>query len=414
MRRGWAIALAVTLALAVVAAVIAQVILTRRGVARTRSAILSACRSSGDTTFVMIVAAQPGPTAAAAAAATLHALFSAAACPLHVFVGLYEVYDEAADGDDAVRSVAGRYKALAAASDFPFQLTSTHVRVLRIPSTQYKGGIAAREQLLRFLYRGETNLLSVTCPAALTTHWDTKLAGALRQLELRGVRDAVLTTKPAGVPLRDGGASYFSALRGALDAGAATPTFVGVHAGGTPLHEPAATFQPPQLRAFAFRGRAQAPVPALAWSHALSFSRARAAQVKPSGAPAATLLPLPRGAAYNDDLLDWLVSAALFAERRSFWHPHFVVAFALQTAAPAASPAPDADTARFGLVQQLQRVGAADAFYRAAGVKPATGRPSARARLGLTAGATGDEIAAKVGSLSDYMSMLARVDLARV
>jgi hypothetical protein len=65
-------------------------------------------------------------------------------------------------------------------------------------------------------------------------------------------------------------------------------------------------------------------------------------------------------------------------------------------------------------VQQLQRVGAADAFYRAAGVKPATGRPSARARLGLTAGATGDEIAAKVGSLSDYMSMLARVDLARV
>jgi hypothetical protein len=58
-----------------------------------------------------------------------------------------------------------------------------------------------------------------------------------------------------------------------------------------------------------------------------------------------------------------------------------------------------------------RRVDDARAFYSAVGVNTTSGWPSARSRLGLTLGAENEEIAAKIGSLSDYMSLLARVDL---
>lgn len=426
----WQLAAVLTVAAVTVVAIVAQLVLSRRRSARARVTIADACRASNDTTFVMLVT--DDAVAPAAAAVTLHALFSAAACPLHVFVGLYEVVPDDVERSDAEDPVLMHYKALVAASDFPFQLVAAHVRVLRIPRDQYKGGVAAREQLLRYLYRGETNVMCLACPAVLTPRWDAKLTTALARLEAQHVRGAVLTTKPAAVAAH---AASMDALQTALET--APPTFVAVHGRSSALaradpDSPADAFAAPQIRAFSFKGNvspATAPVPALAWSHAFSFSRGVGTRrdVLP--------LPLPRGIVGNEDVMDWLVSFLLFLERRVLLHPPFAVAFSLQpmasatasSATCASAGAADAhednkyEVAAMARVRSralmlehfLQRPDAAQAFYDAVGVKSDTGWPSARARLGLTHGANSDEISAKVGSVSQYMSLLARVDLAR-
>ena len=436
--RKWQLAAVIVAAAVTVAAILAQLVISRRRVRTARQNILSACRESNDTTFVMLVA--DGTIPAGAVALTLHAIFGAAACPLHVFVGLYQVVQDETDangGVDAMDAASGTirpddailalYKELAATNDFPFQLVSAHVRVLRIPAAQYKGGFAAREQLLRYLYRGETNVMCLACPAVLTPRWDVKLNTALAQLEARHIRGAVLTTKPALAP-RPVLASGLGALQAALANASTKPTYVAVEGRGSPLLcTSASSFAAPRARAYAWKGTSTAPTPALMWSHAFSFSRAH-------GRRAVLPLPLPRGVSGNEDVMDWVVSFLLFTERRPLLHPHFPVAFALNFAnvnvnadTNVKTAAPETDVmlsdpqqiaamararARALLLEHFhRRVDDARAFYSAVGVNTTSGWPSARSRLGLTLGAENEEIAAKIGSLSDYMSLLARVDL---
>jgi hypothetical protein len=219
-------------------------------------------------------------------------------------------------------------------------------------------------------------------------------------------------------------ASGLGALQAALANATTKPTYVAVEGRGSPLLcTSASSFAAPRARAYAWKGTSTAPTPALMWSHAFSFSRAH-------GRRAVLPLPLPRGVSGNEDVMDWVVSFLLFTERRPLLHPHFPVAFALNVVNVHLNTAAAAETsdallsdpqqiaamarsrARALLLEHFhRRVDDARAFYSAVGVNTTSGWPSARSRLGLTLGAENEEIAAKIGSLSDYMSLLARVDL---
>ena len=338
---------------------------------RNKRKVAAACAGPGASAsiFVELIA----DANADAAAATLAALFETATCSLRV----YELY--VADEPSA----ADAYVTAAARSTAAFCLKD-HVRCLRVPAREFKGVLSAMEQLRRFLYRGETYIMSIHAGTRFVTGWDTLaiecLADAERQLAARA--SVVLTTLPA------------SSTNGTAPAVGSLGTYVAVQplSGAMLAHK---------LRAKPSSARS---TPALAWSSAFSFAK---------GAALTACVAYPR---LHDDAPNGIDTLA---------HDYFVTLKLLHAGWQLAHPL-------ISLVSSTgsgRRNSAGSVAWRAA--VSALNRPllpslaargimldaqhqisvSARAAMGLTPDATTDEIIAKLGSIGEYLSVLTRLEL---
>jgi hypothetical protein len=346
---------------------VVRVVRTKAARVRNRAAATAACRSSPDMRvpiFVCLVAV--GPEQATGALRTLLSLFTAATCPLRVTVGVAEYTDGPGP------NIAERFVAAAKRAPVPFQL-GDNVRILRAPTHEFLGFNVAREQVQRFLYHAETYMGVLAAGALLVPGWDAALVKALTHATATAASagPTVLTTRlaPATVP-------------GTLG------TFVGVGSGR------------PSLVTYAMKapasGEAAPSVPALAWSAALSFSQG----------------PLPlaggRGTLCADDD-DVFMTARLVSLGWTLAHPTARIA-TLAAALPPAAPATTVADSEHGDTLTLGTV-ALDAL----GVR-LDRTVTHRGRLGLVQPPAGgsnskDELAVKVGSTADVLSVLSRIDL---
>lgn len=400
--KGWKLGVLLAgIAVAVIAlAVHAIVRKVRRDKARTR--VLDACDITGktDTIFVTLVSYRDP----AGAGATLHSLFSNAHCPLRVYVGLCEFYDGGGGGDDASAAVRA-YEEAVKASTAPFCLKD-HVRVLRVPYAESLGGFAAREQLERFLFRDEKFVLSLDAPAVLAPNWDAYLIDTLQSLRSRHGDKVVLTTQPKAVARAAllapaSGVGLGGGCRVSTDA---PGTFVAVDA------KTAHVVPVPRASGFALKRRPEDPVPATAWSPSLSFSLGR--RVKD--------VPYPLGVVFCESMHDFVMDTALTQAGYALFHPPGEVA---ASAYGATRPRRDGEArsreaqCAVSLARAAYGRPAAAAVLKRMGVvftspgDPATLQISARGRMGLTPQPKPEEIDAKLGSRTAYISLLSRAEL---
>jgi hypothetical protein len=346
---------------------VVRVVRTKAARMRNRAAATAACRSSPDMRvpiFVCLVAV--GPEQATGALRTLLSLFTAATCPLRVTVGVAEYTDGPGP------NIAERFVAAAKQAPVPFAL-GDNVRILRAPTHEFLGFNVAREQVQRFLYHAETYMGVLTPGALLVPGWDAALVKALAHAASTGpsAGPTVLTARlaPATVP---------GTLGTFVGVGSGRPSFV-TYAMKTPAS-----------------GEAAPSVPALAWSAALSFSKGP--------------LPLAGGrgtlCAEDDDVL---MTARLVTLGWTLAHPTARVA-TLAAALPPAAPATTCADSEHGDTLPLGTV-ALDAL----GVR-LDRTVTHRGRLGLVQPPPGasnskDELAVKVGSTADVLSVLSRIDL---
>jgi hypothetical protein len=320
---------------------------------------LKACEKETDTIFVMLVSVKD----AVGAARTMASIFAQAACPLRVYIGLYEFHDTTVLYNS---TAMGMYESLANASaDVPFSMQD-HIRVLRAPVSEFKSAVVAREQLQRFLYRSEVFVLSLNQGCTMAEGWDTYFI----QLYGPTTNKLALTTIPE---------------RAHRTAKITNPgTFVGV---GGFKHD----F--PRLLAYRMKydhltSNANVLVPAIAWSASLSFTRG----------------PLPyahsKDIDFSTDAEDLYITMQLLDRGWQLAHvPREVACMALNTAP---YPVLAATSARVLSTRHLSRFGA----------NPWTKTITARARLGLVPAPNKHyEISIKVGSTGDFLSMLSRIEM---
>lgn len=348
----------------------ANVVHARYQRSRMRRDILRACESNNkETTFVMFVCVKN----AFGGARTLRNLFQQAACPLRVFVGVYEVYDPA-----SLHSVAGIYEQMLQRDNFPFQLVHDHVRVIRVPAAEYRGVFAARQQILHFLYRNETYIMSTICPAVFRARWDSAAAEMLAAQP----RVTILTTKPGRVcaanTLPSTAPATFVATTDAFDDGRA-----------------------PKMRSYAMK-TTDVAVPATAWSADFSFCCNKDVQFS-------SLFP---SLFFWDSYQDWVITFRLLAAHVHITHPHVAFSVATGCAYDAVTDEPSTAVLQTWLTKMSQNTALWQRIHKMHGISPGSSNISARGRLGLTPNADAREINAKVGSATEYASLLARVNLA--
>ena len=395
---GWKICLAGCVVAALAVSLAVSKFVTRFKRDRNKRRALAACEGKADTIFVMLVSYKD----AGSAAQTLFSLFSKAVCPLRVYVGLYEFFDDEGEPSRVLRTPATSAVAVfdamvkkSAAVAFSMQ---DHVRVLRAPASEFKNAAVAREQVQRFLYRNETFTLCLGRMGCvlLSETWDTYLvsahgAGALKAKDRAGLSvgmgasSAVLTTV-----LENSGVEPSIARAG---------TFVGM-----------GDFYGPFPKLLAYRVKhgvsTNVPVPALAWSASFSFTR---------GA-----LPYPghRDTSLSIDTEDMIMTARLLERGSSMWHATKEIACNSVTAAsgyngghglwqlpvaPQVSPSP-----RLSLTSRTPFL---DRLLGTLGVDVFTQSVTVRARLGLLPSPNRQaEIHAKIGSAGDLLSLLSRLE----
>ena len=346
---------------------------TRLKRARNKRRALAACENKQETIFVMLVAYKD----AGSAAQTLFSLFSKADCPLRVYVGLYEYFDD----HNPMSAMSVFDSMVKKSADVAFSMQD-HVRVLRAPASEFKNAAVAREQVQRFLYRDETFTLCLGrmgCVAVSET-WDTYLvaahgAASLKDKDRTGtVSSAVLTTVLETTVIGSG-------EPGVGHAG----TFVGM-----------GDFYGPFPRLLAYRIKhgvsTNVPVPALAWSASFSFTR---------GA-----LPYPghREMNFSVDTEDIIMTFKLLERGSSIWHPTKQIACNVGVVHPALSLSSTSSLS-------LSRVPYCDRLLAALGVDVFAKSVTARGRLGLLPSPNKQaEINAKIGSAGDLLSLLSRLE----
>ena len=391
MRLWIVIAVAVT-AFVLLVACVTKAILARVRRRRAKKAVLQTCELlAHDTIFVTLVSDR----APLAAARTMHSLIHNATCPLRVHIGLYELY-----GEHDTESAVEQYKALVEQSPGTAFPLLDNIRVIRIPAAQGKGMLAAREHAERYLYCGQTYALSVAAGSVMAPAWDTTCIDTLHGLPAAVSRTAVLTTIPGALGEDD--------REGAVPR-EAPATFV-----ATTGVQAVAGYGLPMLAAFNMKRKVAGCVPAVAFSAALAFSRgARITEV-----------PWPPGAPYCDHIQDLWMTCALAQAGWTTWHPPQPLAMTLpatQEAGPHRTddvpPAhPGASEKREAAERSLlARMNATDALSRACatmGVNPHQHTVSARGRLGLTPVSSALEREAKLGSKTEYLSLLSQAELA--
>ena len=376
----WVLITAAAAGLVLGALALWRVLRIRAARTRNRAVATAACGASASARvpiFVSIVAA--GPLQADAALRTMVSAMGSATCPLRVYIGVAEYSDPTAPPTTAAgKNLADRFVHAAKQAAVPFEL-GDHVRILRAPLAEFAGVNVAREQVQRFLYHAEKYVLLLHPGVQLATGWDTTLPDALAHATRRAQegttgalqRRVVLSSRPPP-------ATTPGTLGTFLGVHTARPTFVSF-----PMRAPAG-------------GTAAPSVPALAWSGQLSFCEGP--------------LPLAGGAPLFDPAEDDAVmTSRLLTLGWVLAHPTARVASltlgegppegreggASRLASPWGAPGP-------ALAPEVRRLlGISD-----------DNTVTHRGRLGLVPGPNcKDELAVKVGSTGDVLSMLSRIEL---
>lgn len=372
--KGWKLGLLIAVTLAIVIAFIVHAVVVRIKRRKEKKRIMNACDLGGksDSIFVTLVSFRN----AKSAGETIHNIFKDAHCPLRVYIGLCEFYDP----EDAKKAIEV-YEELVKTSTTPFCLKD-HIRVIRVPYHESKGGFAARDHLERFLYRSEHFVLSLDCPARIAKDWDKEL---IEMLEKCPGRRSILTTMPE---TRSGQDQPKPAEPG---------TFLAVHKFSQP------PYPVPRMAGFAMKKRVHDVVPSVGWSSSFAFSRGERIDE----------VPYPRNIEFAENMHDFIMSARLFARGWQFFHPPGQMAFAGY--APTRRHRLEEDRIGEGLskaklfrdTSQLPKL---DELLKRMGVTDST--ISARGRMGLTSAAVdGLELDAKLGSRGNYLSLLSRLEL---
>jgi hypothetical protein len=342
--------------LGVVASVIGTAIMKKKTKARNKDRASQACGTNPEARvpiFVMMVAV--GDQHTSAAIKTLASVYGNAACPLRVFTGLADYYDSGAS--HAACALAAKFAKFADASTIPFKV-GDNVRALRVPVAEFPGSLVALEQVQRFLYRGEVYILLVEPGVVLAAQWDVTLMLAIEAAPGRSV--VSMRPPPPGTP---GTVGTYLAV-----ATARFPRFVAFNM-KTPVE-----------------GELPPVVPALGWSSALSFSKGP--------------LPLGDAAAMVSSGVgpDMAMTARMLLTGWVLQHPCARVATMI--------PAPAPETA-FASTSAMLHPAVAEHL----GLDMVHDTVSARGRLGLVPGKNPpSELAAKVGSSGDVLSMLSRIE----
>ncbi len=351
---------------------------------REKKRIMEACGGAADAAnsiFVTLVSYQDP----VGAARTMDSLFTNAHCPLRVYVGLCEFYD-----DDATTTTASAaYKDVCTQNASAFTLTD-HIRVLRVPSHESKGAFTAREHIERYLFRSEAYVLSLGCPARVAKGWDKYLIDTLAGAALAEGGDpgsrVVLSSRPEALPRNPNAPGPSLEQPGTfLAATSATPV--------------------PQFAGFKLRKVSlDAVVPAIAWSAALSFSTGKRV----------TDVPYPRDVVFCEDAQDFVMTLALKQHGYRLFHPAAQVALCAWGSAQPELQALDLEQDQ-QCRQRLLRAASTLPVYRATvkamGVAADMAQVTARGRMGLTPTPGSEELEAKLGSTGEYLSLLSRIDL---
>lgn len=358
------IVIAVILCVTVIVAYFSTLSLRRR---REKNRISTACAAAAtDTIFAIMISCRN----AYATAKTLVSIFERAHCPLRVYVGVFELYDPTAS-----MSVIEEYELQCKFSAFPFCLKD-HVRIIRMPSQENPGILAAHEQVDRHLFRGEKYVASIQPGSELAPAWDAYCIDCVTLAGKRHSTDKIVLTS----------------LHSGEQAATTLPgSYCGLHDDGALL-----PYRIKHVKAAQF-------VAAMAWSSVFSFSSSRRLKDVPyERFPDAD----PDGL---DAVLHDMYMTILFI--RGGWrilHPTGAVV------AGAASQTSGRGSQKWREdMQTVNRKRATPAAFQHLGItiSGAAIHLSARSRLGLTVNAADDEIIAKLGSMGEYLSILSRLEL---
>jgi hypothetical protein len=388
---------------------VGNVVTTSRARNRSRVAAKAACAASPaarQPVFVMVVAR--GNAESAAAVRALVAAFERATCPLRVYAGVAEYVDSAHGIGPFVR----RFESAAKASTIPFKLLD-HIRVLRAPVQEFEGYAVAREQVQRFLYRGEPYVVTLGATVVVQQGWDAALQAAVSDLPPRSVVTAIpartapdnlrvlqlldaapgtpAPVTPPGTP--GAAASTMGTFLAVARCGEATGVTLAAYPMRVPMGTDAVSILPRTVRA-------------LAWSPELSMCRGPMPLGSFSAAAAAAAGGVgERTAAAEPDTTTEAVAVTgtLVDLGWTLHHPTGVVAATV----PALGVPPSTNTAAPAAVSRLS--GAAQRYL---GLRLGAGSVENRARLGLAPGPNAaEEVAVKIGSVGDVLSTLSRIEL---
>jgi hypothetical protein len=384
---------------------VGNVVTTSKARNRSRVAAKAACAASPaarQPVFVMVVAR--GNAESAAAVRALVAAFERATCPLRVYAGVAEYVDSAHGIGPFVR----RFESAAKSSTIPFKLLD-HIRVLRAPVQEFEGYAVAREQVQRFLYRGEPYVVTLGATVVVQQGWDAALQAAVSELPPRSVVTAIpartapdnlrvlqlldaapgapAPVTPAGTP--GAAASTMGTFLAVARCGEATGATLAAYPMRVPMGTDAVSILPRTVRA-------------LAWSPELSMCRGPmplgSFSAAASGGNGAA------GGAESDTTTEAVaVTGTLVDLGWTLHHPTGVVAATV----PALGVPPNTNTAAPAAVSRLS--GAAQRYL---GLRLGAGSVENRARLGLAPGPNAaEEVAVKIGSVGDVLSTLSRIEL---
>jgi hypothetical protein len=399
MKKVWVIVLVVCVLLVLVAAVAirAAVLKSRRG--RTeREMLKGVCDVAVDGTIFVGIVNDTGNSNHAAATAL--SLFKEAECPMRVHVNVYDIV-RAPQGSSASSAFMVSLRDHARAVGFPMDKTQHLVRVLQIPTALYRGPLAAREQLERFTFADETYMLTIQAGAVLATGWDRTCIAALLGT---GSPTAYLTTRlevsADAFPLADGRqpATFVAftpeSARECRVVSYKLRKASRVAARPKPRHQ--TQTQTPKLNTATNTPLLHPPpetTPAIAWcsSFAFTYGRRHAA------------FRLPMLPDINEDAAMWNV---LVLHGWTQWH-HPLDTVAVVGAGAAAASAT--------MTAALELPTLSPSILHLMGLGPtALMTPTTRARVGLTAVPTKDEIEAKLGTMDDYASLITRLELTNI
>jgi hypothetical protein len=425
---------------------VGNVVTTSRARNRCRVAAKAACAASPaarQPVFVMLVAR--GNAESAAAVRAVVSAFERATCPLRVYVGVAEyVEGGSGSGGSAAASAAlapfvRRFEAAAKSSAIPFKL-SDHVRVLRAPLQEFEGYAVAREQVQRFLYRGEPYVAALGVTVVVKQNWDAVLQAAVNDLPPRSVVTTIparavadntrflqmLDTHVALPAMTPGGlASSLTGLTGLANPGplpggpslSQQPTMHGADAMGSFVavarcgDATGVTLAPYAMRvpmgtdAVSMLPRT---VRALVWSPELSMCKGPMPLIGggSSGSHGTSLAAVSvfAATAETDTTSEAVGTTGMLVDLGwTLHHPTGVVA----STVPAFGVPPSTNTALPATVSRLS--GSAQRFL---GLRLGAGSVENRARLGLApAPNPTEEVAVKIGSVGDVLSTLSRIEL---
>jgi hypothetical protein len=350
---------------------------TTLGKRKEKKRVQSACASgaASSTTFVTLVSYKN----AAGTAATLHSLFEKAQCPLRIYVGVVEVY---APGETS--SVLDEYESLVRFSKSPFCLKS-HVRVIKMPTSEYRGSVAAHAQAERFLYRKEKYVCTITAHAELAPQWEMHCAAALEQHQKLKKGDSVVLT--AVLPATE----KTLAAPGIRTPG--TYTAFSKHGG---------------LLAYFLKKMLPAvyTVPAVAWCSDFSFTYGSRVALVPYD-----MLPVDTVEGSDTTNHDFYMTLALTGQGWQLAHPPFLVGVRTVAHAGESTCPPELWYRQCMAVckaKQFRSVDSVLASFARPGFLP---KVTSRLQLGLSPHPATDEIEMKLGSMGEFYSILSRLEL---